>query len=55
MKTNYPKLDIFINGKYICTTTWAKTNKEAKAALLKAFPDIDAKTVSVSKGVDRWN
>ncbi len=25
----YRKIDIFINGKYECSTTWSKTCKEA--------------------------
>lgn len=28
-KRNYPKIDIYIQGKYIATTTWAKTCREA--------------------------
>jgi len=28
-KRDYKKIDIFINNKYECSTTWAKTCKEA--------------------------
>lgn len=28
-KRNFKKIDIFINGKYECSTNWAKTCKEA--------------------------
>ncbi len=29
MKTDFRKIDIFINGKYEASTTWSKTCKEA--------------------------
>jgi hypothetical protein len=29
---NYKKIDIFVDGKYTCTTTWHKTCKEAVMA-----------------------
>ena len=29
-KTNYPKIDIYVDNKYECSTTWAKSCKEAK-------------------------
>ena len=28
-KRDYPKIDIYFNGDYICSTTWARTLKEA--------------------------
>ena len=28
-KRDYPKIDIYVNGQYACSTTWAKTLKEA--------------------------
>lgn len=28
-KRNYRKIDIFVNGKYECSTTWSRTCKEA--------------------------
>lgn len=28
-ETNYPVIEIFINGKYKCSTTWSKTCKDA--------------------------
>ena len=34
-KRNYRKIDLFYNGAYICSTTWARTCKEAKAVLLE--------------------
>lgn len=48
-KTNYPKRDIYINGKYICTTTWAKTNNAAKLQFLATFPHIPNKAVTVKR------
>jgi len=29
------KIDLFINGCYVCSTDWSKTCKEAKANYLK--------------------
>lgn len=28
-KRDYPKIDIYVHGKYAGSTTWARTNKEA--------------------------
>lgn len=30
-KRDYPKIDLYIGGKYACSTTWARTLKEAVA------------------------
>ena len=27
----YPKIDIFVGGKYVCSTTWSKTVRAAIA------------------------
>ena len=35
-KRDYPKRDIFVNGTYSGSTTWAKTNKEAKERYIAA-------------------
>ena len=40
-KRDYPKIDIYVSGEYTCTTTWARTLKEAKeryVALLEVDP-----------------
>ena len=34
-KRDYRKIDLFYDGFYLCSTTWARTCKEAKAALLE--------------------
>lgn len=28
-KRDYPKIDIYVHGKYACSTTWARTCKQA--------------------------
>lgn len=38
-KRDYPKIDIFENGKYVATTTWAKTCKEAEEKYKEKHPD----------------
>ncbi len=35
----YKKIDIFENGKYLCSTHWSKTCKEAKSSVLKSLQD----------------
>ncbi len=37
-KRDYRKIEIFVNGKYIATTTWSKTCKEAKRRFLNDHP-----------------
>lgn len=44
-KRDYPKIDVYVNGQYECTTTWAKTCKEAK----EKFIDANYKNLFMSK------
>lgn len=44
-KRDYRKIDIFHHGVYLCSTTWAKTCKEAKDHWLDKNPLIDPKTI----------
>lgn len=42
MKTNHKKIDIVIRGEgYLCSTTWSKTCKEAKAKFLDKHPEYE--------------
>ena len=34
-KRDYRKIDIFLNGEYQCSTTWARTLKEAKKRFIE--------------------
>ena len=34
-KRDYRKIDLSYDGAYICSTTWGRTCKEAKAVLLE--------------------
>lgn len=34
IKRDYPKIDLYFKGKYVCSTTWAKTLKIAKDAFI---------------------
>lgn len=45
----YRKIDIYVNGKYDCSTTWSKTCKEARARYLEKYKTalFMAKTRSV--------
>jgi hypothetical protein len=49
VKTNYPKRDIHVNGKYEATTTWARTNREAKEKFLEKNPHHTSSKLFVSK------
>ena len=39
-KTDYKKIDIYVDGKYKCSTNWAKSCAEAKVKYLEKNPDI---------------
>lgn len=45
-KRDYPKIDIYVKGKYVCTTTWSRTCKEAKERYFVKYhiPLADIKT-----------
>lgn len=45
-KRDYRKIDIYVKGRYVCTTTWSKTCKEARArySLVYNIPSSDIKT-----------
>lgn len=36
-KRDYPKIDIYVNGKYVASTTWSATCKEARTRYLEAM------------------
>jgi hypothetical protein len=44
---NNRKIDIYVNGKYECSTTWSKTCKEA----VSGFIDKHYKTLFFTKAV----
>lgn len=48
MKTNNPKIDIYVDGVYRSTTTWARTCRIAKERFLNAYPDIDPAKVKAN-------
>lgn len=37
-KRDYPKIDIMVKGRYVCSTTWVKTCREAKERFLECRP-----------------
>lgn len=52
-KRDYRKIDLFYNELYICSTTWAKTCKEAKAVLVGSKDNYgNKKTVQLFGEVD---
>lgn len=48
-KRDYKKHHIYVNGRYIATTTWARNAKEAEKKFLKAHPEHKNKRISVEK------
>ena len=44
-KRDYKKIEIFHKGKYVATTSWAKTAKEAKERYLRAHPEHHASDI----------
>lgn len=47
-KRDYGVIDVYVKGKYRCSTTWSKSLTEARAKYLEAHPEELAETVSVS-------
>ena len=39
-KRDYPKIDIHINGVYVCSTTWSRNVKEAKSKFIETHPTV---------------
>ena len=39
------KIDIFVNGAYICSTDWNKKCKDAKKRYLELNPKVNPQTV----------
>lgn len=48
-KRDYPKIDIFVDGNYVATTTWARTNKEAVEQYIAKNPGADARKVTAAR------
>lgn len=46
-RRDYGKIDVFVNGKYRCTTSWASTLREAKEKYLEANPEVVPEVVEV--------
>ena len=49
LKRDYPKIDIFVNGNYVATTTWSRTCKEAKIRYERSHPEAVRVTVRRQK------
>jgi len=46
-RRDFGKIDIYVGGKYKCTTTWAGSLTEAKARYLDANPEVVSEVVDV--------
>jgi hypothetical protein len=44
-KRDYPKINIYRHGVYLCSTTWAKNCREAREYWLVKNPLVDSKTI----------
>lgn len=45
-RTDNPKIDIYVDGVYKKTTTWARTCRVAKERYLNAYPDTEGKVTA---------
>jgi hypothetical protein len=48
-KKDYPKRDIYVDGKYVSSTTWAKTNQDAVDGWIEKNPKDKDKKVIVKR------
>lgn len=48
-KRDYPKIDIYGPQGYLCSTTWARSGKEAKERYAEKH-GLDVKTLKAFKG-----
>lgn len=46
MKTDNRKIDIYVDGIYKCSTTWAATCKTAIERYKNAYPDVTGKVTA---------
>ena len=44
-KRDYRKIDIFVYGQYVCSTTWARTCREAIAKYMERNPGHEAASI----------
>jgi hypothetical protein len=47
-RRDYSTIDIYVNGKYRCTTSWSRNLTEARTKYLESHPEEVAETVSAS-------
>jgi hypothetical protein len=47
-KRDYPKIDLYVGGRYVATTTWARTVAEAKAKYIEKLTENERKSISPS-------
>ena len=40
----YPKIDLYYAGKYVCTTRWSKTLKQAKTEYIRELGILGQET-----------
>jgi hypothetical protein len=50
-KRDYPKIELYVGGKYVATTTWARTVNEAKAKYIEGHPGVDPSKVKAVRQV----
>ena len=48
-KRDYPKIELVYAGKYVGTTTWSKTCREAREKYIELHPTCDASKVKAFK------
>ena len=48
-KRDFPKIELVYNGKYVGTTTWSKTCREAREKYIERNPTCDSSKVKAFK------
>ena len=48
-KRDYPKIELVYAGKYVGTTTWSKTCREAREKYIERHPHLDPSKVKAYK------
>jgi len=45
-KRTYAKIDLYVEGKYLCSTSWSRTCKEAIERLVKKLPKYSGRKIT---------
>lgn len=52
-KRDYPKIDIYVDGNYRCSTTWSRTCREAVENFKQINPVVTSRATKITAKFDR--